>query len=67
MFDINSDGNIDYDELMRSVAGEMSPYHYWLICVPYRKALVKKAFDKLDANKNGIIEIDDIKAVYNGK
>jgi Ca2+-binding EF-hand superfamily protein len=58
MFDINSDGNIDYDELMRSVAGEMSPY---------RKALVKKAFDKLDANKNGIIEIDDIKAVYNGK
>ena len=58
LFDINSDGNIDYDELMRSVVGEMNPI---------RKALVKRAFDKLDANKNGVIEIDDIKAVYNGK
>jgi len=28
---------------------------------------VRRAFDKLDANKNGIIEIDDIKGVYNAK
>lgn len=28
---------------------------------PYRKAIVKKAFDKLDADKNGFIELDDIK------
>jgi len=28
---------------------------------------VKKAFDKLDKNKNGIVEIDDIKDVYNAK
>ena len=39
LFDINSDGTVDYDELMRSVAGEMSPF---------RKGMVKKAFDKLD-------------------
>lgn len=43
---------------MRSVVGEMNPY---------RKELVKKVFDKLDANKNGIIELDDIKGVYNAK
>lgn len=43
---------------MRSVVGEMTPL---------RKALVKRAFDKLDRNGNGIIEVDDIKAVYNAK
>ena len=32
-----------------------------------RKNLVKKAFDKLDRNKNGIVELDDIKGVYNAK
>lgn len=58
MFDINGDGSISYDELMRSVIGEMNPF---------RKQLVKRAFDKLDRNGNGIIEIDDIKGVYNAK
>ena len=43
---------------MRSVVGEMNPF---------RKQLVRKAFDKLDKNGNGIIEIDDIKGVYNAK
>ena len=32
-----------------------------------RKALVKKAFQKLDKNGNGIIEVDDLKGVYNAK
>ncbi len=58
VFDINGDGNVDYDELMRSVIGEMNAF---------RKTFVKKAFDKLDANKNGIIELDDIKHFYNAK
>ena len=43
---------------MRSVIGEMSPV---------RKGFVKRAFDKLDRYGNGIIELDDIKGVYNGK
>jgi len=43
---------------MRSVVGEMTAF---------RKALVRRAFDKLDQNKNGIIEIDDIKSFYNAK
>ena len=33
----------------------------------FRKNFVKRAFDKLDKNKNGTIEIDDIKDVYNAK
>jgi Ca2+-binding EF-hand superfamily protein len=43
---------------MRAVIGEMNAF---------RKAFVKKAFTKLDANGNGVIEVDDIKAFYNAK
>jgi len=32
-----------------------------------RKALVKKAFTKIDRNGNGIVEVDDLKGVYNAK
>ena len=39
MFDLNGDGDIQYDELMRAVAGEMTPI---------RKAFVQKAFRKVD-------------------
>ena len=28
---------------------------------------MKRAFDKLDKNRNGVVEIDDIKGVYNAK
>jgi Ca2+-binding EF-hand superfamily protein len=58
MFDINGDGNVSYDELMRSVVGEMNAF---------RKQLVRRAFEKLDKNSNGLIELDDIKGVYNAK
>ena len=34
---------------------------------PRRKAIVKKAFAKMDINKNGKIEISDIKQIYNAK
>ena len=57
-FDLNGDGNISYDEFLRGVVGEMNQP---------RRALVKRAFDKLDKNKNGIVDIDDIKGVYNAK
>jgi Ca2+-binding EF-hand superfamily protein len=34
---------------------------------PFRKQLIKKAFNKLDANGNGAIEVDDIKKTYNAE
>ena len=40
-FDIDGNDSVSYDELMRSVVGEMSQM---------RKAIVKRAFSKLDAN-----------------
>jgi len=58
LFDLNGDGNISYDELLRGVVGEMNQP---------RKNLVQKAFKKLDRNGNGIVEVDDIKGVYNAK
>ena len=58
IFDMNGDGTISYDEFLRMVVGEMNQP---------RRTLVKRAFDKIDRNKNGIVEIDDIKDVYNAK
>lgn len=58
MFDLNRDGNISYDEFLRGVIGEMNNT---------RKALVKRAFEKVDRNGNGIVEVEDLKGVYNAK
>jgi hypothetical protein len=56
--DINSDGQIDYEEFLRSIVGEMNPF---------RKTIVSKAFAKMDSNSNGYIEISDIKQKFNAK
>ena len=55
-FDLNRDGTIDYDEFLRIIRGDLNPP---------RLALVKRAFQKLDKNGSGIVDIDDIKDVYN--
>lgn len=51
MFDLNGDGEVDYNELMRCVVGEMNPM---------RKDIVKKAFKKLDKDASGIVELSDL-------
>jgi Ca2+-binding EF-hand superfamily protein len=33
----------------------------------YRKALVEKAFKKLDRDGNGVVEVSDITGIYNAK
>ena len=55
-FDLNRDGTIDYDEFLRIIRGDLT--------AP-RLALVKKAFAKLDKDRSGIVDIDDIRDVYN--
>lgn len=57
-FDASKDGQIDYNEFLRTVRGEMSPA---------RNILVQRVFAKLDRNSNGIVEVDDIRGVYNAK
>lgn len=57
-FDINRDGSIDYDEFLRIIRGDLNPF---------RLGLVKKAFLKLDRDGSGIVDINDIRGVYNAK
>ena len=34
---------------------------------PFRKDITKKAFTKLDANQNKVIELDDVRKFYNAR
>jgi len=54
-FDKDGDGNLSYDEFIRGVRGEMNDN---------RVALVKMAFEVLDADKSGQITVEEIKAKY---
>ena len=47
LFDTDDNGEISYDELMRNVAGEMSPI---------RKNFVQKAFKKVDIDGSGELD-----------
>lgn len=55
-FDLNRDGTIDYNEFLRIVRGDMSQG---------RLALAKRAFQKLDRDGSGVVDINDIRGVYN--
>lgn len=53
---MSKDGLINYDEFLRGIVGEMNQN---------RLKWVKLAFNKLDKNGNGVVDISDIKGVYN--
>ena len=57
-FDRDQSGEIDYDEFVRGVRGPMNTF---------RQKIVKAAFNKLDADGSGVIDINDIKGVYNAR
>ena len=57
-FDTDGSGSIDYDEFVRGVRGPMNSF---------RKALAMKAFNIMDKDKSGVLDIRDIKGVYNAK
>ncbi|MDR3582082.1 MAG: EF-hand domain-containing protein [Candidatus Pacebacteria bacterium] len=58
MFDKDKSGTIIYDEFLRSVRGEMTPF---------RAGLVDLAFKKLDKDGSGVVDIRDMKGLYNAK
>lgn len=57
-FDINRDGTIQYDEFLRIIRGDLTDY---------RRQLVERAFQKLDRDGSGIVEVNDLIGVYNAK
>ena len=54
-FDRDRSGNVDYDEFLRYIRGNMNQF---------RKNLVKKAFDKIDQNRSGEITVEDLHGMY---
>ena len=56
IFDTNRDGTLNIDEFLYAIRGELNDF---------RKALVEKAFRKIDIDSSGFLDIDDIKDVYN--
>ncbi|XP_033114649.1 calcyphosin-2-like [Anneissia japonica] len=55
IMDQNGDGAVDHMEFTRAIVGEMSEF---------RKALVRKAFQKVDANKSGTVGMDELKMFF---
>ena len=55
IFDDNDDGTLDYDELILHIKGQMNAF---------RCSMVKKAFEKLDVDRNGYLDVNDIKNFY---
>lgn len=58
MLDVNGDGALDYGEFSRGFIGEMNES---------RKSLVRKVFRKLDPNKSGIVNLNNMKKFYCAK
>ena len=54
-FDFDRSGLIEYDEFLRTIRGPMNAN---------RKAIVMRAFNKMDADGSGMIDINDIRGVY---
>jgi len=55
-FDTNRDGTLNYDEFLMAIRGELNDF---------RRGLIEKAFRKIDKDGSGVLDIDDIKDVYN--
>jgi len=55
-FDADRSNSIDYEEFVHRIRGDMNNF---------RKHICTQAFNKLDKNGNGVVEIDDIRGVYN--
>ena len=58
LFDRDGNGEINYDEFLRTIVGGMNER---------RRTMVTLAFKKFDADGNGYINIEDLKGRYNAK
>lgn len=54
-FDRDKNGTIDFDEFIIAIRGEINDF---------RKSLIRRAYNKLDVNKDGLVKLDDIASIY---
>jgi len=57
-YDKDGSGSISFDEFLTALRGELNEN---------RKALVKRAYGKLDVTGDGFVRLDDIKQLYNAR
>ena len=58
VFDVNRDGVLSYNEFLRAIVGEMNQR---------RREICTQAFNVLDESLDGVIELSEIKRIYNAK
>ena len=54
-FDRDKNGTVSYDEFLRFLKGDLNES---------RKTWIRKAYEKLDINKDGMVKLDDIAQIY---
>lgn len=57
-FDHNGNGTIEMSEFMNTLLGELPPQ---------RKRLVTEAFQRLDLNRNGVLDLDEVKDSFDAR
>ncbi len=57
-FDRDGNGQVDFNEFVRSIRGEPN--------AP-RKAIILQAYNKLDVNKDGKVTLEDVSKIYNAE
>jgi Ca2+-binding EF-hand superfamily protein len=55
VFDYDRNGLVDYDEFLRTIRGPLSEN---------RKSYITKAFNIMDKDGNGYVDINDLRGVY---
>ena len=58
LFDEDGNDELSIDEFLLAIRGQLSDF---------RRGLIKQVYDKLDRDKNGILDYEDLKDVYNAK
>ena len=56
LFDRDGSNSVSYDEFLREVVGEMNDR---------RRSLVAQAYSRFDRDGNGVVNVEDLKGLYN--
>jgi Ca2+-binding EF-hand superfamily protein len=55
IFDKDKNGQISFEEFLRALKGDLNNF---------RIAIIRKAYEKLDVNRDGSVRLDDIARLY---